>query len=96
MLRYCLNLDTLPFYMALSKSFFGLPQDLLVELRDQYVECVKKIAVVGQSYSISGRTFSHANLSEVKQTLQEIQAALREAQGVRITNTYANFSTESF
>jgi len=73
-------------------DFFGLPVVTLEELRDEYVAAIKAIATTGASYSIGGRSLSRANLSEMKGTLGDIQAALNRAQGKRNRTLYADFS----
>lgn len=78
--------------MAIKGTFFGLDAATLATLKANYVECLNAIAVAGQSYSISGRTFTRADLNAVKDTLAEIQAAVDRAAGNRVTQTYPNFS----
>lgn len=80
--------------MALNKSFFGLPIATLEELLNDYVACLKAIAVAGASYSIAGRSFSRANLNEVSQTVKELQAALDAANGRRIKRVVTAFASQ--
>ena len=80
--------------MALNKSFFGLPVATLEELLNDYVACLKAIAVAGASYSIAGRSFSRANLNEVSQTIKELQAALDAANGRRIKRVVTAFASQ--
>ena len=80
--------------MALNKSFFGLPIATLEELLNDYVACLKAIAVAGASYSIAGRSFSRANLNEVSQTIKELQAALDAANGRRIKRVVTAFASQ--
>jgi len=82
--------------MAIQGLFFGLDAATLTTLKANYVACITAIAVAGQSYSISGRTFSRANLTEVTKTLAEIQAALDRVNGNRTTQTYPNFSRGAY
>ena len=72
-------------------SFVGLPLATLTGLRDKYVSCLEAIAVAGISYSIGGRSFSRANLTEVRNTLEELNYAIRLADGTKAINTYAKF-----
>jgi len=72
-------------------SFVGLPLATLTGLRDKYVSCLEAIAVAGISYSIGGRSFSRANLTEVRNTLEELNYAIRLADGTKVINTYAKF-----
>jgi hypothetical protein len=80
--------------MALSKTFFGLPIATLQSLQAKYIACMEAIAVAGSSYSIAGRSFTRANLSEVAQTVKELQAAIDNAQGNRVKRTQVAFSTQ--
>ena len=72
-------------------SFVGLPVATLTSLRDKFVSCLETIAVAGVSYSIGGRSFSRANLTEVRNTLEELNYAIRLADGTKGINTYAKF-----
>ena len=73
-------------------DFIGLPLATLTSLRDKYITCLEAIAVAGASYSIAGRSFSRANLGEVRDTIAELTLAIQSANGTRIRTTYANFS----
>jgi hypothetical protein len=73
-------------------DFFGLPVATLEELRDEYVAAIKAIAINGVSYSIGGRSLSRANLTEMRNTLGDITAALDRASGSRRRTLYADFS----
>ena len=73
-------------------DFLGLPLATLTSLRDKYVTCLEAIAVAGASYSIAGRSFSRANLGEVRDTIAELTLAIESANGTHIRTTYANFS----
>jgi len=73
-------------------AFFGLPVATLEELRDEYVAAIKAIATNGVSYSIGGRSLSRANLTEMRNTLAEIIAAIDRANGSRRRTLYADFS----
>jgi len=72
-------------------SFVGLPVATLTSLRDKFVSCLEAIAVAGVSYSIGGRSFSRANLTEVRNTLEELNYAINLANGTKVINTYAKF-----
>ncbi|NBW17221.1 MAG: hypothetical protein EBR82_55510 [Caulobacteraceae bacterium] len=72
-------------------DFVGLPVATLNSLRDKYVACLEAIAVAGASYSIAGRSFSRANLSEVREIIAELTLAIENASGTRIRTTYAKF-----
>lgn len=72
-------------------DFVGLPIATLNSLRSKYIECLEAIAVAGASYSIAGRSFSRANLSEVREIIAELTLAIESAAGTRIRTTYAKF-----
>jgi hypothetical protein len=78
--------------MAIEGIFFGLDAATLATLKTNYTACLQAIAVAGQSYSISGRSFTRANLKEVSQMLAEVQAAIDRAAGNRTTAYYPNFN----
>ncbi len=73
-------------------DFIGLPLATLTSLRDKYVTCLEAIAVAGSGCSIAGRSFSRANLGEVRDTIAELTLAIQSVNGTRIRTTYANFS----
>ncbi len=74
-----------------SGSFVGLPLATLTSLRQKYLDCLEAIAVAGISYSIGGRSFSRANLTEVRNTIEELTYAIKIADGTRTLTTYAKF-----
>jgi hypothetical protein len=80
--------------MAMHKSFFGLPVATLQELQTDFTACLKAIAIAGASYSIAGRSFTRANLAEVAQTIKELQAALDNASGTRVSRYTPTFPTQ--
>jgi hypothetical protein len=73
-------------------DFFGLPVATLEELRDDYVAAIKAVAINGVSYSIGGRSLSRANLTEMRNTLGDITAALDRASGRRRRTLHASFA----
>jgi hypothetical protein len=73
--------------------FFGLPVATLTTMQTNYIAVMTGIATAGQSYTLSGRAFTRANLPEVRQTLVEIQRALDRANGVSNSFTFANMNT---
>ena len=80
---------------GLQGYFFGLPAATLSTLLTQYTNCLTAIAVAGQSYTVSGRQFTRANLAEVGQMIMELNAALSRANGTQVTQTYAKFSNSN-
>jgi bifunctional pyridoxal-dependent enzyme with beta-cystathionase and maltose regulon repressor activities len=79
--------------MAIQGLFYGLDAATLATLKTNWLACVNAIAVAGQSYSISGRTFTRANLAEASQMLAEVQAAIDRLDGTRTTQIYPRFGT---
>ena len=73
-------------------DFYGLPVATLTELRDEYVNAIKAVATNGVSYSIGGRSLSRANLTEMRNTLGDLTAAIDRASGSRRRTLYADFS----
>ncbi len=73
-------------------DFYGLPTATLKELRDEYVAAIKAVAINGVSYSIGGRSLSRANLTEMRNTLGDITAALDRASGRRRRTLHASFA----
>jgi hypothetical protein len=73
-------------------DFYGLPVATLEELRDEYVAAIRAVAVNGVSYSIGGRSLSRANLTEMRNTLGDITAALDRASGRRRRTLHASFA----
>ena len=64
----------------MNNPFALLDIETLKKLKEDYTLAVRKLAV-GVSYSIDGRTFTRANLPEVKQTLSEVSLALAAKEG---------------
>lgn len=73
-------------------KFIGLDAATLTEMQADWKAALKAIAVGNQSYTIAGRTFTRANLSEVAEMVAEINRALTIANG-GITTTYADMSS---
>ena len=79
--------------VGLTGCFFGLPVATLNTMMTNWTAVLTGISTAGQSYSLGGRSFTRAHISEVRQTIMEIQAALDRANGVRNTFTFANMNT---
>lgn len=69
-------------------QFFGLPLATLNSLMASYTQALTDIANVGQSHAVTGRSFTLANIAEIRQTIQELQAAINQANGVRVRRTF--------
>jgi len=70
---------------------FGLDSATLAQLLTDYQNALTAVATTGQSYSIGGRTFTRADLSEIGQMIAEIKAAQNKASGTRVTKIYTDF-----
>lgn len=80
--------------MAILGTFYGLDAATLQELKADFILCLKKIAIAGQSYTIGGTTFTRADMKKVADMIGEIQAALDRANGTRrTTSTVASFKS---
>lgn len=69
--------------------FIGLDAAFLAEALTTYKACFLAIGAAGQSYTINSRTFTKANLDEVKRTLAQINQAIRQANGTALTYVQA-------
>ena len=79
--------------MAIQGIFYGLDSATLATLKTNYTDAIIAVATAGQSYSISGRAFTRANLKELNETLAEIVAAQNYAAGTGNAQTYPRFGT---
>jgi hypothetical protein len=70
--------------------FAGLPAATLNALLASYTQALTDISSVGQSYAVTGRSMTLANLAEIRQTLGEIAAALAQVNGTRVRRTFGN------
>ncbi len=61
--------------------FIGLLLPDLQDLQGKYIQVLKDIAAAGQSYSFPGRSFTRANIPEVRSILTDLRAAIRVANG---------------
>ena len=78
--------------MAIQGLFYGLDAATLATLKTNYIACLNAIAMAGQSYSISGRSFTRADIKEVSQMLAEVQAAIDRLNNTSTTQLLPNFS----
>jgi hypothetical protein len=70
-------------------SFAGLTQEQLTELQSAYYAAILAVAS-HQSYSMMGRSFTKADLSELRATLAEINADLQNLTGERTNFAYVS------
>lgn len=79
--------------MAIKQTLVGLGQ---ADLNDIVTACKNAIiagAVRGSSYTIAGRSFTFASMSEAANLLQEANYALSLLTGTRSMNIRANFNS---
>lgn len=69
--------------------FIGLTVSQLQTLQTEYLACFSSIATAHQNYSVSGRTFTRADVSEVAKILNDIGNALSARDGAIQRMTYA-------
>lgn len=79
--------------MSVQGIFYGLDSATLATLKSAYTDAIVAVATAGQSYSISGRSFTRGDLAELNQTLAEIVAAQNRAAGTDTTQTYPRFGS---
>lgn len=79
--------------MAVTGQFYGLPAATLASLLTTYTTALTAVATTGQSYAIAGRSFTRADLPEIRQTIAEIVAAQNRAAGTTRGQTYAGFGS---
>lgn len=79
--------------MAINGYFYGLDSATLATLKDAYQNAIIAVATAGQSYSISGRSFTRGDLKELNATVAEIIAAQNYAAGTGNSQTYARFGS---
>jgi len=78
--------------MANDFDFSLLPVATLQPMLATWLAALNAIAVGNQSYSIAGRQFTRANLSEVSMMVTKIQNAIAVQQGGAARVTYADMS----
>ena len=78
---------------GITGCFFGLPVTTLQPMLTNYLNLLTGISTAGQSYMIGGRTFTRANIAEVRQTIQELQYAINRQNGTNNSFTFANMNT---
>ena len=73
-------------------KFALLDTATLLSMQTDWIACLHAIAVGNQSYSIAGRSFNRANLSEVSDMVSEISYALKLKSGTLVKTVYSDFS----
>jgi hypothetical protein len=78
--------------MADEFDFSGLTVAELTTLRTNALAGLNAILNVGQSYSMSGRTFSKANISELSKVIAAINRAIDFAGGTQTNFVCSNLN----
>ena len=78
--------------MAVRQTLVGLDAADLTEIRDACKAAIVAGAVRGINYTIAGRSFGFASMSEVSNVLQEANYALGLLTGARSEHVRANFN----
>ena len=73
-------------------DFIGIPLDQLLQLRDTYLLCLTEIAIAGSSSTVGNRSFTHANLPEVRSTIFALNKAIKLAQNLSTRRSVAAFN----
>lgn len=60
--------------------FTTLTMTQLIDLRDQYVKGIMKLAA-NQSWTLDGTTYSRASLADVKDVLRDVEAEINRRGG---------------
>lgn len=71
--------------------FIGIAASDLATLKTAYLAALVALAS-NQSYTLNGRALTRANLSEVKATLGQLQAAIDDANGDTVTASRVSFT----
>ena len=76
----------------ITNDFAFIPLATLLQLQTQYTQCLTAIAVVGQSYSVAGKSFTKADMKNVAQILGSIAYAIAVQTGNVQRFVYADMS----
>ncbi len=78
--------------MAIQGTFFGLPLATLNTMLTNATAAYNAVLTTGASYTIGGRQLSRANLTQLSNTIAELQFAIQRASGGNTQQTYANMN----
>lgn len=74
------------------QKFQDIDVATLVELRGDAKTALKRVLLTGQSHSVSGRTFTQANLKDLTELIGELETAIAVKQGRAQTRQLTNFN----
>lgn len=72
----------------------GLTAGELTALKTEWLAALSAVATGSQSYSMSGRSFTRADLPEIRKTIEEIGYALKITQGTLTRAVFLDMSNE--
>lgn len=87
-----MRFDGCAILMAIQNPFIGLPLDSLTSLRTKYLAALGAIAI-NQTYTLNGKSLSRANLSDVRDTVGMLNAAIDDANGDTSSAVVVGFSS---
>jgi hypothetical protein len=77
---------------AVSGIFRRRDLTTLLRMRTEWDACLSAVAIGHQSYSIAGRSFTRANLSEIVALIGEIDDAIAYKSGTLVNTVYVDMS----
>lgn len=78
--------------MAQPNPYIGMTSAELATARSETIAAISSVKKAGQSYGVSGRSKTAADLRALQQDLFWINEATSSAAGTRVTTTFADFS----
>lgn len=78
-------------FMAVTGAYVGLSAAELSTLRAETLAAISGVLKTGVSYSVGGRSFTKADLPELRENLAELNYALGQINGTVITSTVPRF-----
>lgn len=82
--------------MSLSNNpFVNLSLSQLLTMQTQWLQVLSDIAGGGTNYTFPGRSFTRANLAEVRETLSLLSVAIRFSRGTGVQSAQVRIDTQS-
>jgi hypothetical protein len=70
----------------------GLTAAELAAMKTEWLACLSSVSTGSQSYSMAGRSFTRADLPEIRETIAEIGYATQIANGNLVRYTFGDLS----
>ena len=81
--------------MVLSDNpYLDLPLATLQQMQSDWLQVQSDIAKGGKAYSFTGRSFTRADMAEVRKTLIDVRAAIRYVQKIGYQSAQAIIDTQ--